>query len=91
MTPTNSGGFRRPLVDPHTGNLVELVVNIRVECAHCGSFEWLEYWSDEGRLVRRLAPKQPCWHYRANQLSSLAPTGDLTTSSHEGILKRERR
>lgn len=80
------------LEDPENAReAIELVVQVHVTCATCGARSWIEYWNDEGRLVRRSPKTQPCWHYRANQLSLQAPDGDLTKTFEGGILKRERR
>jgi len=74
VTPPRTAGVhglpRKVLVDPHTAELVQLIVEVRIQCAFCGEQHRLEYWDDLGRLVRVAGEKQPCWHYRANQANT---------------------
>lgn len=82
------------LEDPERPELeITLVVQVRVTCATCGAMSWIEYYDDQDRLVRRLPNTQPCWHYRANQLSVRGPepSGALDKIRAESILQRERR
>jgi len=92
MTPTNRGGQpSRVILDPVTLEPVELIVESKSSCAHCGNGSLIEVFNDLGQLVRREANGQLCWHYRANQSNRLGAEAPLTNAFEGGIIKRERR
>jgi len=95
MTPplNRGGGPSRPLVDPVTLEPAGWIVEVKTACRTCGRGALMEVFTEEGRLARREAHGQLCWHYRASQSDPVTPSdeGGLTKLPDGGILKHGRR
>jgi len=94
MTPPNRGGApSRVVLDPVTLEPAGFIVEIKTACRTCGRGALMEVFDESGRLARREAHGQLCWHYRASQSDPQTPSerGGLTKLPDDGILKHGRR
>lgn len=89
----NRGGApSRPVIDPVTLEPAGFIVQQQSVCQTCGRGSVIEVYDELGKLARREANGQLCWHWRAGQSDPEPPqTRGVDKTQNGGILKHGRR